>query len=250
MRAPDEGGQMRIWLADLDGLHDDLERIERDTGLLAPSERAWKPSRSPDVQRHRRTARIALRLILLRAGASEARGDELAIGRYGKPSLPKGCPAFSVSHAGGLALFAVAHHGEIGIDMEVDRSVSLGAARREMIVAAGTALIGRQVVREEAVDTAVFLSAWTCLEALAKATGTGIGALLTRLDITAGGVTRSTTGEVAARAAAIVNETGLAVSTLELGPGRYGAVAAPHALMCAAPRVRALQIEECSNATQ
>ncbi len=221
-------GLLDIRLADLDALHDPLEALEARAGLLAADERAWSSQPSNDVRRRRRrTARIALRLLLLRAGETGARGDALAADADGKPFLAGGAHAFNVSHSGPWALFALVARGPVGIDIEGPRVVGLGEARQALIRAAGLAMTGDDI---PAVG-AGFLAAWTRLEAFAKARGPGVGALLTELGITAQGVRTLTAEDVARKAAALVDASGLTVAALDLPSGLFGAVCAPAGML-------------------
>ena len=252
---PDRRPQpMRVWLADLDRLEAALEAVEATAGLLACTERKWMSPAPAGARRRRRLARIALRLVLVRQGAEAARGVELAVDAHGKPRLATDGLAFNASHSGGLALIAVASHGPIGVDLETERRVQLGPERRALIVAAGSALCATGcgpggsitvLAAEGTSDTATFLAAWTRLEAFAKARGTGIGTLLTDLGITASGARVSTPYDVGARAHALSDATQLAVASLALLSGTYGAVAAPREHLREVSRVEHLDPADC-----
>ncbi len=212
--------ELQIWLADLEALASALEAAEARHGLLALSERDWLAQSPPQSRRWRRLARIGLRIALARAGAADARAGEFQADANGKPSLPGTALAFNASHAGGVALFVISAHGPVGIDLESERTVALGERRRAMIEIAASALLrGRHPT--------AFLQAWTCLEAFAKARGTGIGALLTELGITAAGTKQLTDAEIRARAAATLASSPLEIRPLEVPATFYACVAAP-----------------------
>ncbi len=236
---------LQVWLADLDTLAPTLEAIETTAGLLSPDERAW-PALGPAASRtKRRLARIALRVLLERSGATEARGVPFQLDGHGKPQTASGQPHFNASHCRHMGLFALAPRGPLGIDIELDRNVGLGPERRALIEAAGLAMAstaGRGMPSiEHSASNAAFLQAWTCLEAFAKARGNGIGALLTDLGITAAGARSLQPGEAARRATALVAASGLAVAALELPEGTWGTIAAPRDLLAGSIRVQALE---------
>lgn len=212
--------EKQIWLADLEALSPALETIEARHLLLSRMERDWPVRSPPENLRWRRLARIALRIVLARAGAAQAYGVEFEAEANGKPTLPGSSLAFNASHAAGRALFVVSSPGPVGIDLESDRTVALGERRRAMIECAAASLS-----RSERPPP--FLQAWTCLEAFAKARGTGIGALLTELGITGSGAKDLTDADVAARATAVVARSGLEVRALQVPAPFYASVAAP-----------------------
>lgn len=219
-------------------MSDALEQTDQRIGLLSSVERNWTASAAPQQLRHRRSARIALRFVLLQAGVAGARGQLLSEDRHGKPALARSELAFNVSHSGNKALLVVATSGPVGIDLETPRSVSLGRARQDLIVAAARVFVSKPGQEIE------FLEAWTCLEAFAKARGTGIGALLTELGITAQGVRTLTASQIAARASVLLTSSGLAVSSLELPDRITGAVAGPMSLLRTGPVWRWLTDQE------
>lgn len=230
---------LRIWLVDLEALSSALEASDVRFGLLSPSERSWPVQAPPAARRRRRLARIALRIVLARAGESQACGIELAAGANGKPALPGSALAFNASHAGHFALFALSARAPVGIDLEGDRNVALGERRRAMIEAAAAALTRGDRAPLSAPSLG-FLQAWTCLEAFGKARGTGIGALLTELGITASGARVHTDADVAARASTIIAASDLEVVPLRMAPDFYAAVAAPRPISPAGMTVHTL----------
>ena len=237
---------LQLWLADLELLHGALQRLEADAGLLAADEKVWPQSGRLETQRHRVLTRIVLRLLLARAGAVGARGQPFAIDQHGKPHLRSGVPAFNVSHSGGFALVAIAMRGPVGVDLETERVVRLGAARRALVVAAGNGLGGRiETVNHVASGFGPFLRAWTMLEALAKAEGSGAGHLLTELGITASGVRQYSPADVARKAEGIAAAAGLAVAAVDLPVGFYGAVCATATGIADGVRVQHLTVQSC-----
>ncbi len=237
------GRALEIWSADLDAIAQLLESAEAAVHLLAPSERDWseRPPANP-ARIHRRRARIALRMLLVAAGAPALPGAELLIDPAGKPRLAAGDLHFSLSHTTGLALFAIGGCGPLGIDLEMEREVQLGPERRVLIEAAAQAMapgLGSD-----------FLDAWTCLEALAKARGCGIGTLLTELGITASRARPLRPGDTVASARTVLSASGLAVAGLKLPDGLYGAIAGPRECLTSPPEPRTLDAGLCRQIMQ
>ncbi len=234
---------LQIWCADLDAIAHVLENAEAALHFLAPSELAWtERPRSPTPRIHRRRARIALRMLLVAAGASELPGAELLTDPAGKPRLAAGDLHFSLSHTTGLALFAIGNIGPLGIDLEMDRKVQLGPERCGLMIAAAQAIapgLGSD-----------FLDAWTCLEAFAKARGSGIGTLLTELGITASRARTLRPGDTVASARTVLSASGLAVAGLKLPDGLYGAIAGPRECLTSPPEPRTLDAGLCRQIMQ
>ncbi len=133
-----------------------------------------------------RSAHIALRIALERHAGTTVRRAAYVINPGGRPQLPNTAPPhesphFNLSHAGGYALIAISNAGPVGIDIEVERTISMTAERRQHIEAAAARLAPDQSLPEEA--GARFLQAWVRLEAAAKASGQGIGHILTKAGI-------------------------------------------------------------------
>ena len=191
---------------------------ERASARLSPDDAARSAAvADPAARRHRHAASIALRLILERAFGPSLRCVSFARDRYGRPLLPPPhTGAFSLSHTSRFALVGVSHAGTIGVDIEAPRTVRMDPRRRHIIETAA-----RTLTREPlpAPADARFLQAWVLLEALAKAEGRGIGHLLTRLGAVGSPSGQSDTAAITAR------EHGLSLSTLDVGPSLYAAVA-------------------------
>jgi len=203
-----------VVLVDLAAAASGLARIEQDTPRLARDEIA-RAAAIADAGRRRAwlAAHTALRLVLERAAGPGVRGRVFATGAYGRPELPVGGPVFSLSHTAGLAAIAVAARGHLGVDIEARRAVLVGVARRDLMMAAAAAL---------GPAPADLIDAWTRLEAVGKARGTGVGAVLEALRWDAA------TSEPGAAAAmqGLVAAAGLAVHDLSVPEGYAGALAA------------------------
>ena len=159
----------------------------------------------------RRTAHIALRLILARIVGIDRAAAAFVIGAHGKPELappafdppsyaplafahnstPVGAsdhrsgglspgPRFSLSHSGARAMVAISPRAEIGVDIEGPRQAKISGSRRAAIIAAGIALAAGAPLGG-ASEEQQFLQAWVRLEAIAKCSGRGMGRLLGEL---------------------------------------------------------------------
>jgi 4'-phosphopantetheinyl transferase len=139
------------------------------------------------ADRERTAARIALRLILAGYVGAEVAGRPFALSPAGKPSLAPGPGGerpdvhFNLAHCESTALVAVSREGPVGVDIEAERHPRISDQRRSRLIDAARAVAPRDDLPDGPPE-ACFLQAWVRLEALAKATGEGLGALLGRLD--------------------------------------------------------------------
>jgi 4'-phosphopantetheinyl transferase len=202
--------------------------VAEDLGELLCSEERARADRivNSDGGRLWRRSRGLLRALLGRYLQQDPRSLRFATGEHGKPTLvydaggstqtqgpsDRSSPrlSFNTSHSGRLALYAFGDDGAVGVDVEMaHRSIdevaiaarALGAAEARRLQALQPALRRRELLR-----------AWTRLEAKLKCVGVGIGG-----------------------AHAGVEERGLWVAQLELGPQAAGALAgerAPRELRC------------------
>jgi 4'-phosphopantetheinyl transferase len=162
------------------------ERAGRLRGSLSRDERDRAERFRFDVHRNRFVAARGLLREILGAflGVSPAR---LAFdyGPHGKPSLAAPFAAedirFNVSHAEGLALYAVTRGADVGVDVEAVRALPDAediAARffsaREQAAFLSLAPAGR---------TEAFFACWTRKEAFLKATGDGLARPLDSFDV-------------------------------------------------------------------
>lgn len=169
-RAWPEDATVDVWVAPLDAPPPVLDRL---SAVLSPAERRRAEAyRSGDDARRFSAARGWLRHVLAAVLGVEPAAVPLSEDA-GKPRLlPSGSPPrFNVSHAGELAVVAVASF-EVGVDIEDARAgrrwsgvVPVTCAPRE---AAALAELPEDE-REEA-----FLAVWTAKEAYLKATGEGL----------------------------------------------------------------------------
>ena len=118
----------------------------------------------------------------------------------GKPHLPGGELAFSVSHSGDLALIAVGTTGPPGVDLEEHRTMSGPSIARRFFTPAEAAIVDA--------DPIALFRIWTRKEAWAKAQGDGLWVSLDRLDVS---------GDV----------DGWSIVDLDIAPGYAAAIARP-----------------------
>ncbi len=191
-REPRDG--LDIWLVDLEAGETILHRLGEAHQLLAPVgvvETAAATSsahviRAAPGSRRQQAARLALRAVLAGYVGQDLARQPFEIGPAGKPRLPAGLAKpqldFSLTHCETAALIAISSAGAVGIDIEASRPVRINPERRAMLEDAADALSPDEPL-PAALDDRRFLQAWVRLEALAKATGEGISALLGRLGI-------------------------------------------------------------------
>jgi 4'-phosphopantetheinyl transferase len=102
----------------------------------------------------------------------------IALNPHGKPELVGETLAFNVSHSGVLAVIAVSDLGPIGVDLEEHAQLDDPAAiARRFFTPAEAAYVDG--------DPAAFYRLWCRKEAWIKAQGTGLDALLDRVDVRA-----------------------------------------------------------------
>jgi 4'-phosphopantetheinyl transferase len=175
-------GCVDVWLADIDAGGEALDELERRFSLLTADERRRAGALEAHLARQRTRTRVALRALLAsRLGPDVAQGSFL-LSPAGKPRLVGATLDFSVSHSGRFTLVALSPGGPVGADIETREQVNMHPDRLRAIEAAALALAPDMPLPALG-DATRFVQAWTRLEALAKASGAGIGALLTSLGI-------------------------------------------------------------------
>lgn len=97
---------------------------------------------------------------------------KFSYGSYGKPQLATGQLHFNVSHSEELALYAIALHRQVGIDVEFQRPMSDAEKLAQRFFSASEFAELSTLPAEE--REAAFFRYWTCKEAYLKALGTGL----------------------------------------------------------------------------
>lgn len=219
---------LEVLLFDLGAHSGLLERAERECGLLSPDELGGRAGEGP-LGGERRLARIALRLTLAAAGEADAVGCELARSAAGKPFMPRSSLAFSVSHAAGRVLIAMAAGGPVGVDIEPRRQLRMPELRVQQIVEAASALCADIADMSDAADRSI--AAWCVLEAYAKAEGDGIAALLGALGIMGPGGRSRSVADVKCVTEVRHAQALLRVATIDAGSEMAAALCAPQRLL-------------------
>lgn len=167
-------GAVHVWRADLEAAGEKL------TDLLSAEERA-RAERLLGARARCLWARGRglLRALLARYLDGEAQEFRFALGPHGKPELlpPRdtgsGLFSFNLSHSGGLALYALASAGAVGVDVELAR------ASHDVLAIAARFLGEDEAARLRALEPPQrereFLRGWTRHEAELKLHGLGIG---------------------------------------------------------------------------
>jgi 4'-phosphopantetheinyl transferase len=229
-----------LWLVDAEAAAPALEALERERPRLTAQDREHaRRLREPGERRLRLAIYAALRIVLERVGGPRVRHQRIARPTGSRPRLDVPGPAFSLSHAGGLALIGVTQSPTIGVDLEATRSIRMSRRRREEILAAGAGLVGKSALDDPDSEPAV-LQAWCRLEACAKARGSGVAALLGELGLRDRRGRQLPLTAVAEAARRIMRDAHLAVADVRLPPDLCGAVAGEGALPT---RVRRFPVE-------
>jgi 4'-phosphopantetheinyl transferase len=171
----------------------------------------------PNDRLRYRVAHGALRTILGGCAGAAPAGLRFARGEHGKPLLAGG-PHFSLSHSGAIALVAVSYEREVGVDVEEVRPVpdACELARRYLAT-----LPARRIVdAPDAQRDRLFMTAWTAIEAILKAEGTGLTGIEQRFDLCDLGEHR-----VRATIAGLADSPTWTVRHLALAAGHVGAIA-------------------------
>ncbi|MGI8856230.1 MAG: 4'-phosphopantetheinyl transferase family protein [Thermomicrobiales bacterium] len=175
--------EVQVWRASLDATP---ERIEQLSRTLTADERA-RAERFRFARDRARSivARGVLREIIGRVLAREPGALAFRYNAFGKPSLPDESGRerirFNLSHADGIALYALTRHRAVGVDIERVRADMAGERIAERFFSA------REVATLRALDPALqpeaFFACWTRKEAYKKARGEGISVGLDRFDV-------------------------------------------------------------------
>jgi 4'-phosphopantetheinyl transferase len=178
---------VHVWAVRLDDPSVDLER-GRDWLSPAERERAARFIFDRDRRRYL-AAHIALHEILCHYLPIDPAQLSFDLGPNGKPKLHQtptpSAIEFNLSHSNELALLAVAHGREVGIDVEHVRE------RFEFQEVAERFFTAKEVAAMRGLPSALqrqaFFKCWTSKEAFLKATGTGLSGALDEVEISLGG---------------------------------------------------------------
>lgn len=175
--------EVQVWRAYLNATPERVEALRR---TLAADERARAERFRFDLDRTRSIiARGLLREIIGRYLDREPGALSFRYNAFGKPALPDESNRerirFNLSHADGIALYALARHREVGIDIE---HVCADMAHERI---AERFFSAREVATLRALDPALqheaFFACWTRKEAYKKARGEGISVGLDQFDV-------------------------------------------------------------------
>jgi len=167
-----------VWLFQLSSTPDEQERLAR---YLSQDEQA-RAARfvNPTHGAQYAAGRGRMREIIARYTGTPPQSLRFLTGSAGKPSLEgAGVPSFNLSHTGGTAALAVSAIGNVGVDIETVRDITMDVARRFFSaaeVAALEALLPDQRV-------AAFYRCWTRKEAVVKALGDGMSFPLDEFEV-------------------------------------------------------------------
>ena len=166
--------QLLVWRAALE---------PQRTEILSPDEIERAASFKFELHRRRFiAARSILRMILAHLLDASPQAIELSPGPHGKPQLASESPIrFNVSHSADVALFAFALQREVGVDVEVRRTVEDAEQLAARFFSPGEAAQLRELSEPE--RSAEFLRLWTYKEACVKALGEGLAFPLDGIEI-------------------------------------------------------------------
>ena len=172
---------LSVWLVDLVAAAPVVSAVARAQGLIGGNELTDGRAENATPQE---TARAALRIILAGFVGRESAARPFRLAPGGKPMLDGRAECrplhFSLAHCDTAALVAISQDGPVGVDIEAPRPVRIADHRRRMLIEAAASLAPSEQL-PDGPGEARFLQGWVRLEALAKATGEGLGALLGRL---------------------------------------------------------------------
>jgi 4'-phosphopantetheinyl transferase len=158
-------------MVSLDPASAESARLTRATSD-SERERAARFHRHEDAERYL-VAHGALRVIVGRYLEWDPAALRFGADENGKPFLEDGALEFNLSHSGALALIAVARHRRVGVDIELIRPLpELDAIATRTCTAEELTTLSALPHRDR---ERAFFALWTRKEALAKATGKGIG---------------------------------------------------------------------------
>lgn len=175
--------EVHVWRATLDV---EASRVRSLQQILTADERARAERFHFREDRERFiVARGRLRIILGRYLMVDPSELRFSYSLYGKPSLAGGFDAdalcFNLSHADGLALYAVARGRRLGVDIERVRADVADERVAEQFFAPGEVAALRAF--SESMRPLAFFNCWTRKEAYIKARGEGLSLRLDQFEV-------------------------------------------------------------------
>jgi 4'-phosphopantetheinyl transferase len=179
-------GEVHVWRAGIDQRASKFAPFQQ---ILAADEQARADRFHFERDRHRYiVARGILRTLLgsyLNLAAVDVR---FVYNEYGKPSLDPALRQndlhFNVSHSGDLALFAIARHAQVGVDIEFIRSnIEYGQIAQRFFSPEEQHALSLLPVTEIGI---AFFRCWTRKEAYIKARGQGLSIPLDQFTVSLG----------------------------------------------------------------
>ncbi|MEB3338051.1 MAG: 4'-phosphopantetheinyl transferase superfamily protein [Leptolyngbyaceae bacterium] len=171
--------EVHVWRVKLDQL---IEQVPLLEPLLSTEEQVRAKRFRFDLHRSRFiVSRGYLRKIL--ACYLNLQPDQITFGyrARGKPFLAMSTEiSFNVSHSAGLALYAIAPHRQVGIDVEQVRAIAATEIANRFFAPSEQATLQSQAPDQQ---QATFFRYWTCKEAYLKATGEGLAQALDQIEI-------------------------------------------------------------------
>jgi 4'-phosphopantetheinyl transferase len=157
---------VEVWLADVAQCNDG------DFGSYLNSEEAAQAATYPEIRRRQFTiARAIVRRVLSQVLGQPPQCLPLRCDRKGKLYVAGG-PAFSISHSGTLVAVTVTDAAAVGIDVErVRTDVAVMTLAKRSLSATQAAAVSALPAKHHLLG---FFSAWTEMEAIAKAVGEGL----------------------------------------------------------------------------
>jgi 4'-phosphopantetheinyl transferase len=166
--------QVHLWVTDFDAESGQVSRHLAAT-TDAERERASRFHRREDAERYL-FSHGALRLILADYLARDPFALRFGAHANGKPFLEDAGIEFNLSHSGALVLIAVTQGRHVGVDVEQLRPMPDLESVAPRVCTPGELAILTGLAQPE--RERAFFAMWTRKEALAKATGEGLGALV------------------------------------------------------------------------
>jgi 4'-phosphopantetheinyl transferase len=171
-------GEVAVWAFDVACPAEELS----DEGILAPDERA-RADRFHFERDRSRFIRVRVGLRTLLGGYLGIQPADIAFeyGIHGKPALAGGHQSplkFNVSHSDGVALMAISHGVEVGVDVEAIRPMA------DANQIAARFFSPRETAELQALPAVSFFTCWTRKEAYLKARGDGLAQQLRAFSVT------------------------------------------------------------------